>query len=667
MKRLLGACLFVALLGSLTSCRTASLSAVPNAEMAKAPTAITPFSRHAEFGQVKISPDGKYLAATKISEGKRALAFIDLQSMKFTFLLRPAGRSMVGNFYWVNNERVVVSLVQQHGYLATPINYGELYAVNADGAHGRIIFGYRAGEMQTGTHLKKGRRDFAWAEVVDVLPAEPRHILIKSTPMKGSGEKKPSAYKLEVYKGTKTLKAICPVVEGEFVTDEKGELRAVVSSDEENQTKVYLRNPEDRTWRELKTAEGFPPRTRPISFSARDQSMMVLAPGADGLEGLYRLNMETGQRTELFQSEVVEPHAVVTDPVTGQLVAVEHHPDYPAYAFVDEEHYLAKMLKSLLASFPNQHVHIDSLTAKGDRAVVLVYSDQNPGEFYLVDTQSLSAQHLLARRKWIKAEQMASVKPFKIQASDGLTLYGYLTLPPGTETSGLPMVVMPHGGPHGVRDYWGFDQEAQLLASQGFAVLQVNFRGSGGYGQNFLEAGYRHWGDRVQQDIIEATRFAIAQKIADPERVCIYGASFGAYSALQSAILAPDLFRCAVGYAGIYDLALMHREGDIQDNKSGRAYLRRSLGQDETELREKSPVYQAQRIQVPVLLIHGQQDERAPIEHAEALKNALAKLGRAHQWLVKSNEAHGFYDESNREEMYTTLLSFISDHTRIRK
>jgi dipeptidyl aminopeptidase/acylaminoacyl peptidase len=204
----------------------------------------------------------------------------------------------------------------------------------------------------------------------------------------------------------------------------------------------------------------------------------------------------------------------------------------------------------------------------------------------------------------------------------------------------------------------------QLLASEGFAVLEVNYRGSGGYGEKYQEAGYLHWGDRIQQDIIDATRYSLAKGYADPKRVCSYGGSFGAFSALQSAILAPDLFRCAVGYAGVYDLTIMMSSGDISESRLGKGFVKTVLGTDEEALKRMSPAYNADKLKAKVFLIHGKQDKRAPIEHAERMKEALEKAGAKPAWLVESKEGHGFYDEAARERMYTQLVAFLHENTK---
>jgi dipeptidyl aminopeptidase/acylaminoacyl peptidase len=228
------------------------------------------------------------------------------------------------------------------------------------------------------------------------------------------------------------------------------------------------------------------------------------------------------------------------------------------------------------------------------------------------------------------------------------------------------MVVLPHGGPHAIHDTWEFNPEVQLLASRGYAVLQVNFRGSGGYGMDFQSAGYREWGGKMQDDITDATHWAIEQKIAAADRICIYGASYGGFAALMSAAREPDLYRCAVGYAGIYDLELMYQSGDVPDSRTGVAYLERVLGSDVTRLRAQSPAWNAQNIKAPVLLIHGKADWRADYEQAERMKAALEKNNKKYEWLVLSREGHGIYDEDSRREVYERILQFLAANLNAR-
>ncbi|HEY4559890.1 MAG TPA: prolyl oligopeptidase family serine peptidase, partial [Lysobacter sp.] len=217
----------------------------------------------------------------------------------------------------------------------------------------------------------------------------------------------------------------------------------------------------------------------------------------------------------------------------------------------------------------------------------------------------------------------------------------------------------PHGGPFGIRDYWAFDSDAQLLASAGYAVLQVNFRGSGGYGRDFRYAGARQWGGTMQDDVTDATKWAIKQGIADGSKICLYGASYGGYASLMGVAKEPDLYRCAAGYVGVYDLPTMHTAGDIAERKSGRNYVNDWIGPRD-KVGEVSPTRLADRIKVPVFLAAGGEDERAPIEHSRMMERALRKAGVPVETLYFDTEGHGFYLVEHRREFYTKLLAFLS-------
>jgi dipeptidyl aminopeptidase/acylaminoacyl peptidase len=257
------------------------------------------------------------------------------------------------------------------------------------------------------------------------------------------------------------------------------------------------------------------------------------------------------------------------------------------------------------------------------------------------------------------------VEPIEVTVRDGLSVRSYLTLPQGQaagDGEALPMIVLVHGGPHGPYDTWGFDTEAQLFASQGYAVLQVNYRGSGGRGVEFMAAGYGKWGAEMQDDITDTVRYTIAEGIADPERICIYGASYGGYAAMAGAYRDPDLYQCAVGYVGVYDLPMMFKKGDIPDREAGINFLKEALGTDSDDLRARSPSHNADRIKAATMLIHGKLDERAPYAHAVAMRKALTAAGNPPEWLIENREGHGFRDHDNRVALYTKLLDFFDEH-----
>ena len=293
---------------------------------------------------------------------------------------------------------------------------------------------------------------------------------------------------------------------------------------------------------------------------------------------------------------------------------------------------------------------IDELTIDFDERLNIITGETGAGKSILMGALSLILGERADSSVLVNKERKCIIE-------------GYFTAGKN-QSDNKPLIVNVHGGPHGIRDYWGYDGEVQLLAHAGYSVLQVNFRGSGGYGNKLQEAGYMQWGDAIQRDIIAAVEWAVANGMAKAGNICITGGSFGGYSALQAATLAPDLFSCAVGVAGVYDLNIMKSEGDIPLRSFGISYLEQVLGSEQTQLDAYSPVNQVAKLKAKVLIAHGKRDKRAPLEHAIRLKSALDKAGKTYEWLEFNDETHGFYSPENRELYYRKLLQFLQSNLK---
>ena len=262
----------------------------------------------------------------------------------------------------------------------------------------------------------------------------------------------------------------------------------------------------------------------------------------------------------------------------------------------------------------------------------------------------------------VNSNQYAYTDPFEFKASDGVNLYGFFTeAKVKTEGKIPPLVVLVHGGPHS-RDYWGYSSQVQFLSLNGYSVLQVNYRGSTGYGQKFMEAGYKNWGTRIQQDILDAYQWAIDNGKAETGNACIMGGSFGAYSALQSVTKYPDSYQCAVANAGIYDLSMMFEEGDIPKLAYGKTYLKQTIGINKTTLADMSPVNHVDKIKVPLFLAHGEQDRRAPVEQVESLRDALDEVDKEYVWYTVSDESHGFFVPENQKKYMNQVVKFLGEN-----
>mgnify|MGYP001611403420 CR=1 FL=1 len=625
------------------------------------------FSKGDEYSDVKISPTGKYLSAITSVEGKNVLLVLDTQTKKLLNAIRFPDNAQVGDYEWANSERLVLAKEYLKGWQDTPIYYGELMAVNADGSRKAYLFGFESGEQQTGSNIKKNTPMRASAFILDPLPDDERYMLVNAIPWNDrinlDFELSQDVYRVDLFNGTRKRITGSPIGRARFMTDHQGEVRFVAGEDNKNITKVFYRK--DGNWVNTDKLNLGLADFKPLSF-ADDKNTIYAAGRSQGETlGVYKINLETGDKTEIIQDENVDPSNFWINGTNKQLYAVEFENGYPSYAFVDNEDSHAKLLKDLLGALPGHQVRIVSETRDAAKLVVLAFNDRNPGDYYIFDTKTLKLEYLAAAKKWLDPEQMADVKPISFTSRDGKQLHGYLTLPFGKEAKNLPLVVNPHGGPHGIRDWWGFDPQNQYLASQGIAVLQVNFRGSGGYGDQFERAGYQKWGSDIQHDIIDATQYVIDQGFADKERICIVGGSFGGYSALQSAVLAPDMFKCAIGVAGVYDLELMFNEGDVANSRSGTSYLKDVLGQDKAVLKAMSPSENVDKLKANILLVHGGEDDRAPIEQLESLEKGLKAHNYPYQKLVMDNEGHGFYNDEHRAKYYEQMLSFLKTNLKL--
>lgn len=373
---------------------------------------------------------------------------------------------------------------------------------------------------------------------------------------------------------------------------------------------------------------------------------------------LYKIDLAKGARVRIAGRDDLSISTVLFAGRNGSPFGVVYEGAKPSIQYFDPASEWAQLHASLMKAFPGQLVSLLDFTRDNGKVLIQTRGDRHPGAWHVYDRNARKLVLINEAMPWLKPEKLAPSMPFSFRSRDGLTLHGFLTAHPGGGQR--PMVVMPHGGPHGYYDTWSYDGDAQFLASRGYAVLQVNFRGSGGRGRGFMESGYREWGGRMQDDIADAVAWATTSGHADPARICTFGASYGGYAALMQPIRFPETYRCAIGYVGVYDLQVMKKEGDISDRQSGRRYLERVLGSDQAQLKAWSPAQNVDRIKVPVLLAQGSIDRRVPMDQFNALRKAFEKAGTPIETMVVQGEGHGFYKPENRAELYERIEAFLA-------
>jgi dipeptidyl aminopeptidase/acylaminoacyl peptidase len=623
------------------------------------PVPFADLARHMQYDAVKISPDGEYIAATAVVKGHAVLVLINLANKKAQ-LVRPREEDDVTDFWWASGTRVVYTVGTRVGGYDEPLPTGELYGVNTDGSDSVMLYGARRQGMATASLIPGGAGTRGTAEFIASIPDDPNHILVATTlwDKDGNAGSVATAYRMDVRTGTLSGSIVAPMRNANFVADHEGRIRFAWGEDDDGSYHVF-QNPVDGSgWKAMPEASAG--RSVPMAFNRDDSAAYFGCPGATSGFGICSWSEAKSVLQEVWSNPNVEADGLMRGLAEYDIAGVTFMDGRASIVPFDMQSPAAQALVALMQHFPGESVQFVSGTRDGKQTVVLVQADADPGSFYLFDSRTNKLALLLQRAPWINPGMMATKQPFEFAARDGMKLQGYVSYPPGhVNGKQLPTVVMVHGGPFGIRDRWDYAPDVQALATHGYAVVQVNFRGSGGYGYDFEKAGWREWGGKMQDDVTDATRWAIAQGIADPQRLCIYGASYGGYAALEGAVKEPDLYKCAIGYVGVYDLPLMYRDGDIHQSRYGKNYLKREMGEDMAELAAHSPINQLDALKAHVMLVVGGQDERVPPIQGISLHKALLKRNVAHVWLEKSGEMHGFYDEDNITELYTKMLEFI--------
>ena len=623
------------------------------------------FAKQKEFHTAVLSPQGDYIAVERSAdEGKRLVAIVSTEDLSLQGHI-PAGTNISPfNPLWANDRRLIVQLTEELGHASFEQANGELLAIDFDGKKQRTIIQHQ--RFASAKPKNKNRNALhGFATVVHRLPAEEDYVIIRFTPF-GTGRigTRPSLHRIHIVNGKTRQIADAPSYNASFVFSPAGELLYSIGLDKSEaktgQNVWVTHRFVDKQWQRLEELS-IDAEALNIVSTANNSDIYVRLEYRNKPDRVYRFNLESGDRQLVFAHPEVDPSAFDIDPMTGKLIAVHFDAGYPDIHLVDQTHVYSQWYPALLRAFNGNRVRITSSSDDMKFLLLHVTGDREPGQFHLVDTETKELRYLFNAASWIDPQQMASSEPVSFEARDGLKIHGYLTRPVD-KNHPVPLVVMPHGGPHGVRDTWRYDREVQFLASRGYAVLQINFRGSGGYGRGFAQSGYGKWGTRIQYDIIDGTRWAASLEAIDSERICIVGASFGGYAALMAPTIAQDLYKCAVGVVGPYNLELMWKTADIRRSRLGKNYLEAAIGRDLETLRSHSPLYNIDKLKIPIFLAHGKKDWRVDVEHFEQMVDALENYGHPHRTFLAKQEGHGFYDEENRLAYLKELEDFLNTH-----
>jgi dipeptidyl aminopeptidase/acylaminoacyl peptidase len=356
--------------------------------------------------------------------------------------------------------------------------------------------------------------------------------------------------------------------------------------------------------------------------------------------------------------------STIYDPSKKKIVGIAYAADRTRFHWLDDE--MKQIAEKLDASLPDTVHRPRQLADDGSKIIYFSSSDRDPGVYYLYDRRTQKMSELAVIKPAIEPEKMAAMKPVEFPARDGLLLHAYLTLPKGRTPKNLPLIMHPHGGPFGIRDEWAYRDEVQFYANRGYAVLQVNYRGSGGYGREFEQAGFKKWGLEMQNDLSDGVKWAIAQGIADPERVVISGASYGGYAAMAGLVFTPELYCAGINYVGVTDIELLiPREMQPslmywRDTRLGKL----TDSADRKRIHDTSPIYFADRLKAPLLMAYGKNDPRVHINHGFSMERALKRAGKPFEMIIEPDEGHGFRLEERSIAFYTKVDEFLRQHVQ---
>jgi dipeptidyl aminopeptidase/acylaminoacyl peptidase len=607
-----------------------------------APIPVEQFAPDGGMQAPSLSPDGTKLVFITTAGVKTYVFAADLATGKrHAILLGNSGGFTVNRCNFKTDERLLCSFEGIDHYGGDPFPTSRLVAINSDGSGAKVL-------LQRTSLAQSQFQD----RILNWLPDDPKRVLIA---LNEPGSVYPSVFRLDVYSG------LLSVVTGgrspimNWVSDRDGVPRfgyGYLGKDAQH----IARNGADAPWRVLEKFKRFEGgKFSPLAFGPLSNQLFVVAPYQDR-DAIWEMDLNENNDFQLVYSQPrVDVNDVITWPTDGHVAGFEYDTERPHAYFIDPH---AEMVEGTLERFfPGAYHSVIGASRDGKKLLCASYSDVLPVRYDLLDFTTAKLIPLGESNPELTQAQLASMKPIVVPGPGGIQIPGYLTVPPGAATgTKLPTVVLPHGGPYS-RDSWGYDPLVQVMVSRGYAVLQLNFRGSTGYGREWREAGKQAWGTIMHDDITAGAHWVIDQGIADPARLCIVGWSYGGYAALTGVEKEPELYKCAVSIAGVSNLKQIISDDDRF--YGGREAAGNSTGTDKKVLKEESPTEHADHVKVPVLLVHGSNDYTVLADHSKAMAKALARAGVRNELVIIKDGEHSLLRHDMRITLYNKLVTFL--------
>ncbi|MFZ1573296.1 MAG: S9 family peptidase [Chlorobiota bacterium] len=596
------------------------------------------FFKNPESNGYAISPNGEYISFLKPINGRMNIHLQKIGSNDVKPLTNVTVRDILFSVWKGNNT--IVYFMDLNG----DENF-HFYTINIE--NGVITDATPFNEVQ--------------AYPVDFFKENDEEIIIQ---MNKENPELMDLYKLNVISNELKIIGKNPGGVTEWLTDHEGVARLAIQTNGLNKTLLYREN-DVSEFKEMFTFD-FKDAFHPLTFDSDNKHFFASTNFGKDKKRIIKYNPEYNLETNLksivlFENDEYDSENVMYSTFKKKLTGFYYNSWKTEYVFIDDER---KNLQVEIDSlFPNYDVSIRTTSTDETKMLLLVNSDRFRGAYYFYNSITKELFKLATIAPWLNENELSEMKPIQYISRDGLTIHGYLTLPIGQDTKNLPVVIHPHGGPH-ARDFYGYNSDTQFLANRGYAVLQMNFRGSTGYGKHFETIAYKQWGKTMQDDITDGVNWLIQKGIADPKRVGIYGASYGGYAVLAGLCFTPDVYKCGIDYVGCANLfTIIESIPPYWKPELEMTYQQIGHPIDDADLlRSISPVFHADKIVAPLLIAQGTNDPRVKKAESDQMVEAMRKRGVEVQYIVKENEGHGFHNEENKFEFYSEMEKFLNQH-----
>ena len=592
------------------------------------------FFRNPQKIGFSLSPDGTHFAFLQSWEDRLNIFTQKIGEEKEIRITESSERDIAG-YLWANDQRIVYAQDD-----AGDENF-KLYAVDIDGSDRKIL-----------TPFEEVR-----VLLVDDLEDDPDEMLMT---INYRDKRLFDVYRININNGEMEMVAKNPGNIVGWLTDHDGKLRIATTSDGVNKSILYREKESDPF--EVMITTSFKETLAPLFFTFDNQYLYISSNLDRDKQAIFKYDIVHHQfLEEIYSHPEVDVSTLLKSEKQKKITGVAYFTDKRKYHFFDQER--KTLQEELEQRFPGYEVVIADRSKDENKLIIVTYSDKVLEAYYFYDLITGEFKKIVEISPWLDEEFMADMQPIQYTSRDGLIIHGYLTLPRELPSKDLPVVINPHGGPW-ARDYWGYNPEVQFLANRGYAVLQMNFRGSTGYGRKFWELGFKEWGRKMQDDITDGVNWLTEKGIADPDRIGIYGGSYGGYAALAGLAFTPDLYACGVDYVGVSNI-LSWFEAIPPYWEPLRDMFYEMVGDPEKEqelLKAASPLFHVDNIKVPLFIAQGANDPRVPKAESDQMVEALKVRGIEVPYMVKENEGHGFANEENRFDFYRAMEKFLGKY-----